>query len=117
MTTAYSVRLPLGPRPYVQGPHLHLVVSAPAQGHEARKVRENVRAISCRAAALANSTESRMLKAAIRDLAESIEPAQALMHGDHDVSYMHVPVKPVFTVQATYKFIGKLKPRQFPVDE
>lgn len=29
----------------------------------------------------------------------------------------HVPIKPAFTVQATYKFIGKLKPRQFPLDE
>lgn len=32
-----------------------------------------------------------------------------------DDSYTHVPFKPAaFTVHAMYKFIGKLKPRQFP---
>lgn len=27
-----------------------------------------------------------------------------------DDSYNHIPLKPAFTVQATYKLIGKLKP-------
>jgi len=34
-----------------------------------------------------------------------------------NVDYRGIAVKPAFTVQATYKFIGKLKPRQFPLDE
>lgn len=31
--------------------------------------------------------------------------------------YNHVPAKPAFTVQATYKTTGKLKPRKFPTEE
>jgi len=33
-----------------------------------------------------------------------------------DLYYNHVPTKPAFTVQVTYKRIGKLKPRQFPAE-
>ena len=32
-------------------------------------------------------------------------------------NYVSIPLKPAFTVQATYKFIGKMKPRQLPLDE
>jgi len=45
------------------------------------------------------------------------EALQSLMQNRDDGSYNHVPPKPAFTVQATYKFIGKLKPRRFPLDE
>ena len=31
--------------------------------------------------------------------------------------YNHIPVKPVRFVQVTYKNIGKMKPRQLPLDE
>lgn len=34
-----------------------------------------------------------------------------------DSTYTHVPLKPAFTVQVTYKHVGKLKPRQFPTDD
>ena len=35
-------------------------------------------------------------------------------HYPKDCSYNRPPVKPVRSVQVTYKHIGKLKPRQFP---
>jgi hypothetical protein len=34
-----------------------------------------------------------------------------------DLHYNHIHAKPVFSVQVVYKPIGKLKPRQFPLDE
>lgn len=117
MTTAYAQRPAQEPHQYVPGSHLRLVSSAPAQGQEARKMRENVRAISLGTVARGHSAESTKLNAAVRDLAESIEALQALMQNTDDGSYKHVPLKPAFTVQATYKRIGKLKPRQFPLDE
>ena len=36
---------------------------------------------------------------------------------EENCSYNRPPVKPVRSVQVTYKRIGKLKPRQFPLDE
>jgi hypothetical protein len=80
-------------------------------------MRENVLAISLGTAARGHSVESAKLNAAVRDLAESVEALQALMQDMDEGSYTHVPLKPAFTVQATYKLIGKLKPRQFPFDE
>ena len=117
MTTAYAQRPAQEPRQYVPGPHLRLISSAPAQGQEARKMRENVRAISLGTVARGHSAESAKLNSAVRDLAESVEALQSLIQIRVEGSYNHVPLKPAFTVQATYKFIGKLKPRQFPVDE
>lgn len=32
-------------------------------------------------------------------------------------SYQHIHLKPAFSVQATYKHIGRLKPRKFSFDE
>lgn len=46
----------------------------------------------------------------IEDLGASIELVE-------DFSYNHIHLKPVFSVQVTYKHTGKLKPRQFPLDE
>jgi hypothetical protein len=117
MTTAYAQRPAQEHRQYVPGSRLRLVSSAPAQGQEAHKLRENVRAIRLGTVARGHSAESTKLNAAVRDLAESIEALQALMQKRDDDSYKHVPLKPAFTVQATYKRIGKLKPRQFPLDE
>ena len=34
-----------------------------------------------------------------------------------DLYYNHIHAKPGFTVQVTYKRIGKMKPRQLPLDE
>jgi hypothetical protein len=117
MTTAYAQRPSQERRQYVQESRPRLVSSAPAQGQEARKMRENVRAISLGTATRGHSAESAKLNATIRDLAESIEALQALMQNRDDGPYTHVPLKHAFTVQATYKLIGKLKPRQFPLDE
>ena len=117
MTTAYAQRPTQERRQDVPGPHLRLVSSAPAQGQEARKMRENVRAISLGTGARGHSDESAKLNSAVRDLAESIEALQSMMQNRDDGSYNHVPLKRAFTVQATYTFIGKLKPRQFPLDE
>lgn len=117
MTTAYAQRPAQEPREYMPVPLLRLVSSAPAHGQEARKMRENVRAISAGTVARGHSAESVKLNAAIRDLAENIQALQALMQSADDGSYKHVPLKRAFTVQATYKHIGKLKPRQFPLDE
>ena len=117
MTTAYAQRPPQERRQYVPGSRPRLVSSAPAQGQEARKMRENVRAISLGTAARGHSAESAKLNSAVRDLAESIEALQALMQNRDEGSYTHVPLKRAFTVQATYKLIGKLKPRQLPLDE
>jgi hypothetical protein len=33
-----------------------------------------------------------------------------------DFSYNHVPPKRVFSVKTQYKHVGKMKPRQFPLD-
>ena len=117
MTTAYAQRPVQEPHPYVPGSHLSLVSSAPAQGQEARKMRENVHAISLGTVARGHSIESAKLNFAVRAVAESIEALQSLVQSRDDGSYSHVPLKPAFSVQATYKFIGKLKPRQFPLDE
>lgn len=117
MTTAYAQQLPQERHRDVLGPRTRLASSAPAQGQEARKMRENVRAISLGTAARGHSAESEKLNAAIRDLAESIDALQALMQNTDDGSYTHVPLKPALTVQVTYKLIGKLKPRRFPLDE
>ena len=80
-------------------------------------MRENVHAISLGTMTRGHSVEATKLNAAVRELAESIEALQAMLQSKDELSYNHIPVKPAFTVQATYKFIGKLKPRQFPLDE
>ena len=117
MTTAYAQRTPQQPNLYAPDPGLRLVWSAPAQGQEARKMRENVRAIGLGTMSRGHSAESVKLNAAVRDLAESIEALQAMLQSRAEPSYNHIPIKTAFSVQATFKFIGKLKPRQFPLDE
>lgn len=117
MTTAYAQRIAQEPRQYVPGSPLRLVSSAPAQGQEARKMWENVHTISKGTEERGHSAESAKLNSAVRDLAKSIEALQSIVQNRDDGSYNHVPLKPAFTVQATYKFIGKLKPRRFPLDE
>ena len=116
MTTAYAQRTPQQPNQYASSSP-RLVWSAPAQGQEARKMRENVRAIGLGTMARGHSVESAKLNDAVRGLAESIEALQAMLQSGGEPSYSHIPVKPAFSVQATYKFIGKLKPRQFPLDD
>jgi len=94
--------------------------SAPAQGQEARKMRDNMRAISLGPTTRGQSPESAKLDAVVRELTASIEEALAMLQGSgerEDLSYSHIPPKPAFSVKATYRFVGKLKPRQFPVDQ
>jgi len=37
--------------------------------------------------------------------------------GDDAVLYNHIAPKRVFSAKAQYKYIGRMKPRQFPIDE
>lgn len=116
MTTAYAYASQDAQR-WIPAAYLQLDASAPAQGREAKKMRENVRAISL-VATRGHSAEAVKLSAAVRGIAKSIEAPRAMPRGSSDeLSYNHIPLKPAFSVQATYKFIGKLKPRQFPLDE
>lgn len=39
------------------------------------------------------------------------------VEGDDALPYNHIAPKRVFSVNAQYKFIGRMKPRQFPLDE
>jgi hypothetical protein len=117
MTTAYAQRPPQEQRQYLPESHLRRASSAPAQGQEATKMRENIRAIGLGTVERGHSIESKKLNAAVRDLAESIEALHAMVRSSDDLSYNHVPLKPAFSVEATYKFIGKLRPRQFSLDE
>jgi len=122
MTTAYTERAPQV-QALPAGGHLKLVHSstAPAQGKEAMKVRDVVRTFGRGTAARGQSAESAKVIATMKQLqlemAEHVDSLRAMIQGREELSYDHVPVKPAFTVQATYKFIGKLKPRQFPLDE
>jgi hypothetical protein len=82
-------------------------------------VRDNVRDITmATTASQGYSVESTALKAAIREMAESmtesIEALQAMFHSSDTADYKPVPMKPAFTVQATYTLLGKMAPRQFP---
>jgi len=113
MTTAYAQHAPQEQRAYTLSPRLRVVTSAPGQGREARKVRDNVRAISFRTTQ-GYSAESEALKEAIRDLAESIEALQDRLQGVDVTSYNHVPLKTAFSVKATYKRMGTMPPRQLP---
>jgi hypothetical protein len=76
-------------------------------------VRDNVRAISS-TTTQGHSAESEALRAAVRNLAESIEALQDRLQGVDLASYNHVPLKTAFSVMATYKVIGKMPPRQLP---
>jgi hypothetical protein len=96
--------------------------TAPAQSPEAAKVRKVVKTFSNGTAARGQSRESEKLVALVHQLQREMDPysynmdissTQAL----EDFSYNHIPVKPVFSIQATYRYIGKLKPRQFPLTE
>jgi len=113
VTTAYAIRAPHEQRAYIPGPQTWVVSSAHGQGQEARKVSDNVRAISV-GTTQGYSLESEALQAAVRNLAQSIEVLQGRLQGADDTAYMHVPLKPAFSVRATYKRMGKLPARQLP---
>ena len=123
MTTAYAER-PLQQLifPAAAAPALWVVsTNTPPQGLDADKVRDVVRHIDCGTAARGQSVESVKVIAAVQklrtEMTEHINNFRALIESREELSYNHIPVKTAFSVQATYKFVGKLKPRQFPVDE
>lgn len=114
MTTAYAQPPAQTRRQSVPESHLRLVSSSPAQGQEAHRMREKVREMSAATGARGYSVEATKLSAAVLDLAESIE---TMLQGHSELTHNRVPLKPAFTVQATYTFIGKLKPRHFVFEE
>ena len=116
MTTAYAQPAPQEARSPMSRPRLRLVSSAPAQGREALKMSDNMRAISVNTLQ-GHSAESGALKAAVRDLAESVEAPHGGLPGANFAGYNHVPLKAAFSVKATYKLRGNMPPRQLPEDE
>jgi hypothetical protein len=115
MTTAYAQRASYVALPPTLRPRQWASGSAPAQGREALKVRANVHAIGLGTTATqGHSVESEALKATIRAVVSSIETFYQRLQGMDDTGYNHVPLKPAFTVKATYKRIGKLPARQLP---
>jgi len=118
--SANPKRITQGPS-YQPGGSLRLVSpTAPAQGHEAIQVRQVINTFGT-GTAPGQSAEAAQLNATLlrlrAEVAENIDNLRALIQNSQEPTYNHIPVKPAFTVQATYKFIGKLKPRQFPLDE
>ena len=123
MTTAYAQRAQQECELPPPG-HLRLVSNntAPAQGPEAIKVSEIVvRTFARGTAGRGQSAESEKVLAVVRQLqremTQFIENVCTSRQAEGYFSYNHIPVKPVFSVKVTYKHIGKLKPRHFPLDE
>ena len=121
MTTPYAQHAEQS-RPFRPPGHLRLVPNtAPAQGPEAAKVFNVVRDFSRGTAARGQSAESAKVLATVLqlqvELAQHVENLFATMQDVDDLSYNHISIRPVFSVRATYKYIGKIKPRQFPIDE
>jgi len=122
MTTAYAQRSQqIGSRPLSAG-HLRLVPNtAPAQGPEAAKILDVMQTFRRGTTTQGQSPELATVFATVdqllRDLTQNIESVRSFMQGGEELSYNPIRIKPVFSVQATYQFIGKLKPRQFPLDE
>jgi hypothetical protein len=110
------------PGPSYQPVHfLRLVyTTSPAQGEEAIQMRSLIHALGNEAAP-GQSVEAAQLRGVLLELqaeiAETTATLRNLIQGSQDMSYDPLPLKSAFTVQATYKFVGKLKPRQFPPDE
>jgi hypothetical protein len=122
MTTAYAHQM-WDEDPLLPGIHLHVVSTntASGQGQDAQKVLNVVRNFAHGTAARGQSVESAKIIEAVKklqvEMSEHIDNLRTFIDGHDDLSYKHIPVKTAFFVQATYKHIGKLKPRQFPLDE
>lgn len=121
MTTAYAQHAESG-RAFALSGYPRLVPNtAPAQGPEAVKVLNVVRDFSRGTAARGQSLESARVLATMRqlqvELAQHAENLRATMQDVEDLSYNHISIRPVFSAKATYKYIGKIKPRKFPLDE
>ena len=121
MTTAYAQHAEPG-RAFPPTGYMRPVPNtAPAQGPEAVKVLNVVRGFGCGTAARGQSPESAKVLATVRqlqvELAQDVENLRATLDGVGDLSYNHISVGPAFSVRATYKYIGKIKPRQLRFDE
>ena len=121
MTTAYAER-PQQTGTLPPPGHLRLVPNtAPAQGPDAAKMLHVMQDFRRGTAARGQSQESAKVFAAVGQLqlalTQHIESLRALVQGRDELSYSHIPLKPVFSVQAKFEYVGKLKPRQFPLDE
>ena len=121
MTTAYAQHAEPG-RAFPPTGYIRPVPNtAPAQGPEAAKVLNVVRHFSRGTAVRGQSPELAMVLATVRQLqgalAQDVENLRPTLEGVEDQSYNHISVRPVLSLRATYKYIGKIKPRQFPLDE
>jgi hypothetical protein len=109
-----------GPSYQPEGPFRLVHQTAPAQGHDAFQVRRVISSFGT-GTAPGQSTESAQLNAALirlrADVAETLSALRFSIPNGDELTYKPIPVKPVFTVKATYKFVGKLTPRPFPIDE
>jgi hypothetical protein len=121
MTTAFVVHPLHGPTS-VPGQRFLVIrtSTARARGRDAVKLREVTRTFE-RGTARGHSAESAQLVAALQavqfDLAANLDDLQSLVQSRPEDSYEHIPTRPAFTVRAKFKFIGKLKPRRFPLVE
>jgi hypothetical protein len=115
------------PKRLIQGPSYQPAGSvrlvsptAPAQGHDALQVRRVISTFGT-GTAPGQSTESAQLTAALlrlrADMAETLNHLRLSIESGAELNYNPVPVRPAFNVKATYKFVGKLTPRPFPIDE
>lgn len=97
-------------------PYALTTCTAAAQGRDAMQAWEVVRNIG-HGTAVGASNESVQLVATLKRIQSQLETLRASIDNRYEPPYDHVPLAPAFTVQATYKFVGKMKPRQFDLDE
>lgn len=121
MTTAYAAHTPQSHPPAQSAPLRLITNTAPARGPDAAKMVAAMPYFHLGTAVQGQSVEAISVFEAVKklqlELSQHIEGLRARIQNPADFSYNHVPIKPAFSVHATYKHIGKLKPRQFPIDE
>lgn len=80
-------------------PFIMSLADAPdAQGLEGKKLSENAEEV-------------------LRHCRDCAGAVVALTESTDLFSYDHIPLMPVFFVKTRYKFIGRMKPRSFPMSE
>ena len=92
--------------------------TCPGQGNETRQMVDVICEFARGTAVRGQSVESAGVIAALRNAQDNVgHRADSVFEKSDDLSYKRIPLKTLFSVQASYQFIGKLKPRQFPLDE